>query len=549
MSVFDSRRLSLLIAVVFALSLAVVACAPEEAVDDDPIDEPVEEEPQRGGRLVIGYAEEPNTLDAHLTAAASAYFVMSQISDPMVDRDPETADFIPALAEDWDISDDGLEITLYLRDDAEFHSGEPFTAEALKATWDRALDPETGTVHTDGVLGPMKELTAVDDYTLLIEMERPFGPLLHGFTMAGYTHAIDPVALEEHGEDYGRNPSSTGPYRFDDWVSGEYITLVRNEDYSWPPEYYENKGAPYPDEVEIRYITEDAPRLAALEAGELDIARVPPAEVDMFMDHPDFEIYSYMTEGVTMSVWFNQDREPLDDVLVRRALNLAIEKDPIIAAAEEGHAIEAHGPLPPNMWGYWEGVEDISYQYDPEEAGKLLDEAGWVLPEDEEYREKDGETLKLSLYIQPTDAWIATSEMLQAQYRDIGVKVEIESFEWGTLMEYLSEGRHDMNLMGYGYGDPDWLYHIFHSGEAGVGVNWAFIQDPEMDELVEAQRYTVDPDERMEYAAQAQELAVDQAYWAPIYIRKNYIAVHERVQDFDINYRGTWLLHDVWLSD
>ncbi|MFO8061165.1 MAG: ABC transporter substrate-binding protein, partial [Bacillota bacterium] len=217
-------------------------------------------------------------------------------------------------------------------------------------------------------------------------------------------------------------------------------------------------------------------------------------------------------------------------------------------AAIDGYGVEAHGPLPPTIWGYWEGVEDISYKYDPQKAAELLDDAGWELPEGEQYRRKGDEVLELSLYIMPADDWVITSEMLQAQWKDIEVKVDIESYEVGTLMEYLSEGRHDLNLMGYGSTDPDCLYGFFHSEEAGAGVNWCFVRDSDIDAALEGQRYTVDPDERLTHITEAQRLTVERATWAPIYIRENYVAVNKRVQGFGLSYSGAWLLHDVWLD-
>jgi len=507
------------------------------------------QEVRRGGTVVIGYMEEPNTLDPHKTAAGAAYFVMSLISDPIVETDPQTGDFIPHLAKRWEVSGDGLEVTLYLRDDVKFHSGVPFTARALKATWDRAFDPKTKTVAASKMLGPVKEIIALDDYTLKLRMEKPFGPLFYGLSLGGYTHAIDPTNLEKYGEDYGRHPASTGPYKFEEWVTGQWITLVRNEDYKWGPSYVSNQGPPYPEKIQIKYILEDATRVAALEAGEVHIAPVPPMEVDRFKNNPNFSVFSYLASGVSMSLWFNQNKPPLDDVRVRQALCYAIDKQAIIEGAAAGHARPAHGPLPPTIWGYWKGVEEISYKFDPEKSKALLEEAGWKLAPGDTVRKKDGKPLKLSLFIMPADAWRRTAELLQAQFRDVGVQVEIQSYEWGTLMQYLSEGRHDMNLMGYGYGDPDILYLALHSSQAGSGTNWCFVRDPDIDAAVAGQRNTVLPEERLRYAAEAQRLVVERAVWAPIYISENYVAVNKKVQGFKLNFRGTWLLHDIWLKE
>ncbi len=543
---------------VFFLVLAVGCGEPEEVVEDpeaevepDPDPDDVDEdpdEPKTGGRLVIGWDEEADTLHPHMTAAIASNFVMAQMGDALLTRDPDTGDIEPHLAESYEISEDGREITFHLRQDVKFHSGEPFDAHALHNTFKRSQ--WEGHEQVRGRLGPIVDLVVEDDYTYTMIYEEPFGPLLINLAGAGYLHAMDPAHLEEYGdEDYGRNPASTGPWKFDEWVSGESITLVRNEDYNWPEYFYDNRGPAYLDEIHIRYIDEGATRMAALETGEIDVASVALADIDTFLDHPDFEIFEFDREGVCASLWFNHDREPLDDVLVRRALAWGMNKQAIINAAVDGYAEPAHGILPPTMWGYWEGVEDIAYSHDPDKAAELLDEAGWVLPNGADVREKDGEKLSLELWVRPGDEVMRTAEMLQAQYAELGVEIIIDTYEWGTLMEYLSEGRHDLTIIGYSSTDPDWLHRIFHSSEAGVGLNWAFVRDEELDRVLEGIRYTLDPEERAYYAKEGQRMSIENAHWAPIYRSDQYIAVNERVNDFRVNFRGTWLLHDVWLDD
>jgi len=540
----------LCVSVLLVFTMAVtLGCAPEvdDEADTDPDEEPVDE-PGEGGTLVLGQAEEADVLHPHRTAAIAANFVMAQMGDALLTRCPETGEIEPHLAEEYEVADDGKEVTFHLREDVTFHSGEPLDAHAYERTLS-AVDKEG---HGQGAarLGPLEDIHVEDDYTLTLTFSEPFGPLLLNLTSAGYQHAMDPTHLDEYGhDDYGRNPSSTGPWQFDDWMSGESITLTRYEDYAWAEYFYDNESAAYPDEIELRYIEEDSTRMAALEAGELDICSVSLADLDTFKDHPEFELVEYDREGNCSNLWFNHDQEPLDDVRLRRALAYGMNKEAIINAAIDGHGEPAHGILPPVMWGYYENIEDHAYTYQPDKAAELLDEAGWELPEGEDVREKDGETLSLTLMVTPDQEVMRTSEMLQAQYRELGVEIEIDTYEWGTLMEYLSEGRHDLSIVGYSSTDPDWLYQIFHSEEAGVGLNWAFVRDEEMDELVEGIRYTLDEEERREYAEEAQIRAIDNAHWAPIYRSDQYIAVHERVEGFDVNFRGTWLLHDVWLTE
>jgi len=539
-------RCAAMFAAIAIIAIAAFGCASpatEEPTPEEEVDE------RRGGTVVIGYSEEPPTLDAHATTAAATVGVLDRIGDPVLERNPETGDFIPHLAEEWDISDDGKTLTLSLREDVIFHSGIPLNAETLKESWSRILEP--GHEVALGRMGPLGELVIEDDYTLRIEMEEPFAPLMNWVSWRSWAQPVDPEMVEEFGDDYGRNPGSVGPYRFDEWTTGQNIRLVRNEEYAWAPSFYENQGAAYPDALELRYIMEDATRVAALETGEIHITSLPSTEVDRFKDDPDFEIFSYPRGGVSMHVLFNHEREPMDDLRVRQALSYAINKPAIIDVAADGRAEEAHGPLPPTMWGYWDGVEQISYSHDLERAGELLDDAGWTLESGNSVRTRDGEPLEITLYLTSFDHWVLTAEMLQAQWRELGVDVQIENYEWGTVLEYLADGRHHTALMGYSTSnDPDWLYRVFHSSQAGgAGINRHHIRDDELDRLVEKQRHTMDPEQRLEYAAEAQRFVVEQAVQAPIYILTEYVAVNQNVEGFAIDHRGNWLLHDMWLND
>ncbi len=534
------------VAIMLIAAMTAFGCA--GPVGDEPAPEE-EEETRRGGTIVIGYSEEPPTLDAHGTTAAATVSVLDRIGDPVLERDPETGDFIAHIAEEWDISEDGKTLTLWLRDDVTFHSGTELNAQTLKESWERILEP--GHEVALGRMGPLGDLVVEDDYVLRIEMEESFAPLMNWVSWRSWAQPVDPDLVREYGDDYGRNPGSIGPYRFDEWLTGQEISLVRNEDYDWAPEFYDNRGPAYPDALRLRYIMEDATRVAALETGEIHITSLPSTEVERFIDDPDFEIFSYPRGGVSMHVLFNHEREPMDDLRVRQALSYAIDKSAIIDVAADGRAEEAHGPLPPTMWGYWDGVEDISYDHDLERAGALLDDAGWTLDEGESVRTRDGEPLEITLYLTSFDHWVLTAEMLQAQWRELGVEVIIENYEWGTVLEYLADGRHHTALMGYSTSnDPDWLYRVFHSSQAGgAGINRHHIRNDELDNLVERQRYTMDPDERLQYAGEAQRFAVEQAVQAPIYILTEYVAVNRKVEDFAIDYRGNWLLHDMWLNE
>lgn len=473
--------------------------------------------------------------------------VMSYIGAAPLTMHPETQEFMDDMAERYEVSPDGLTFTFYFKEGIKFHSGKPFTAADLKATYERALDPATQTVTAHAMLGPIDRIEAPDDRTLVIHLKTPFAPFMTNMTSAGYLNPMDPTRLEAMGADYGRNPSSVGPYKFKSWITGMSIVLERNPDYKWAPSWYKNQGPAYFDEIEFKFIPEDATRMAALEAGEIHISSVALTEVDRFKNNPNFNVYSVMASGVNMSIWFNHEKEPMNDIRFRQAVSHAIDREAIIRAAIDGHGVPAYGPLPPTIWGYWDGVKDLQYKLDLARANALLDEMGYTQTNAAGFRMKDGKELKVSLFIMPTDAWQRSSQLIQAQLKRIGINVEIQSYEWGTLMQFLSEGRHDMNLMGYGYSDPDILYLTLHSSQAGRGLNWAFLKNPEIDALIEASRVTLDPDARGKIVADLQAAIVKEAPWVPIYTVISYTAVNKKIEGVFLNFRGTLMLHDAWM--
>ncbi|HEX6989540.1 MAG TPA: ABC transporter substrate-binding protein [Bacillota bacterium] len=549
-----TRRFLLLATLLAALVAAACGSgsgSPGDSQDAAPGDAPagVAEPgtPTQGGTLRLALYNDPPDLDVQLAGQRNKHIPAQLIHDVLVRRHPETGELVPGLLARWDVTDDGLVWTLELKPGMTFPSGRPVTAEDLKAVWERALDPEFVTSYARNRLGPVSEMVVKDELTLEVHFSEPFAPFLDALT----DYALSPIDMEtvaQYGDEYPRHPAGLGPYRFVSWTAGSSIRLERNPDYRWAPEFYENRGAPYPDAVEFSIIPEYGTRRNAFLAGELDILEIENvADIEMLQQDPRFEVISVTTDRVA-SLDLNTAKAPTDDVLVRRALNYAVDREPLAAMYGPG-ARPSCGPLSPASFGYWKGIEaeGVCYRYDPEKAAELLDSAGWTLGADG-WRSKNGQRLKVVLGTIQSDIFMRQAQLVQAQLQEIGVEVEIVTLEAGAYAAWRIEGNHNLAFNHEIGLDPDPRYTSFHSSVAGVGRNFAHYRNPRMDELLETQRRVVDLEERAAIWEEIQKLFIEDAIWLPIHTVPTHLAYNrERGAGFHASPYGEFY-HDVWLK-
>ena len=284
---------------------------------------------------------------------------------------------MPSLATEWTISEDGLTWTVKLRQDVKFQDGTPFNADAVKFTFDRILDPETKSITAAGLIGPVKETTVIDESTFQFTLDEPFAPLLDNLT--GPTVSIvSPTAVESMGADFGRKPVLTGAWMVDEWREGDRIILKRNPDYAWaPPHFHQEPAGAFIETIVFQSIIEEASRMAAFEAGEIDQSALPAVDIERIQSSGDFNVINYMRKGVVF-LEFNVTKAPFDDIKVRQAFNHAINKQDVFDAAVEGYGQLAYGFLSPSIFGFWDGVAEYAPAYDPEKALALFAEGGGI---------------------------------------------------------------------------------------------------------------------------------------------------------------------------
>ena len=503
-----------------------------------------EAQPKDGGEWIIGISELPDTLDPHKTGAAIASTILGNAGDSLIAQDYD-GNYVPALATEWTISEDGLTWTFELRQDVTFHDGTPLDAAAVKFSFDRILDPATKSITAAGLLGPMASTAAPAPYTFAFTLSEPFSPLLDNLT--GSTLSIvSPTAVQAMGEEFGRKPVLSGPWMVDEWRTGDRIILKRNPDYRWAPPFLHQGGPAHIETLTFQSIMEEASRIAAFEAGEIHQATLPSTDVERISSGGESWVINYLRKGVVF-LEFNVTKAPFDDVRVRQAFNHAINKRDVLDTAIEGLGQIAHGFLPPTIVGYWPEIEQYAPAYDPERAKALLAEAGWV-PNGEGVLEKDGQPFAFTALNLPTDAWNRGAQVVQSQLGDLGIAMEIQQLEFATLLEEAKAKKHQAEFMGYTYSDPDIAFLWFHSSNAGAGLNMSHVSDPRLDELIISGRSTIDPAERAAVYAEMQRYVTDLGLWVPLWIDAFYVAYNKAIHNANFHPDNVTIYFDAWID-
>jgi peptide/nickel transport system substrate-binding protein len=487
--------------------------------------------------LVVGQIAEPKSLDPDAVTAVNDFRIVFNIYDGLVRYKDGTLEVEPALAESWDISDEGTVYTFHLREGVSFHDGTPFNAEAVKFKFDRMLDEDspfhdTGPFPLAFFFSSVGEVTVVDDLTVEFKLTEPYAPFLSNLA---YTPGliVSPAAVEEHGKDFGRNPSGTGAFKFEEWEANSRVVVSRNEDY-WD-------GAPPLEAVIFRPVNDANTRLAEMMSGGLDVmVEVPPDSVAQFADDAQYTVY----EQAGPHLWFlilNAKEGPFASKEIRQAANYAIDKVALVDNILQGTAEVAAGPTPPAFaWAHDDSLEP--YPYDPEKAKELLQSAGYDGSEVTFYVTEGGSGM-----LDP----LAMGTAIQADLQAVGMPVKIETYEWNTFLGKVNpglEGAADMAEMAWMTNDPDTLPSLALRTAAFPeegGFNSGYYSNPEVDDLLEQARTATDQDERADLYKQMQAIVQEDAPWVFVANWKQNAVTSAAVENFTLQPSFFLMLQDV----
>ena len=500
--------------------------------------------PSPATRIVYGLTLAPSGIDPHVNASSELGIPLTSVYDTLVYRDPETAEFVPGLAERWDISDDGRVYTFYLRQGVTFHDGTAFNAEAVRFNLDRITSPDLASQKARFMLGPYQQTVVVDEYVVEMHLEEPFVPFLDALSQV-YIGMASPAAVEEWGDEYQLHQVGTGPYVFAEYVPGDHLLLRRNPDYAWGPPVYMRETAQV-EEIEFRFFTDPATRSPALETGEAHVVgEIPPQDVARLEESADFNVEAVPIPGVSLMVFMNSNRWPLDDVRVRQALLYGTDRQAIVSTVFRGTSPVAYGPLAAVTLGYEPAVQ-ATYGYDPARAESLLDDAGWLDSDGDGVRDMGGDPLALDLYLMGWGHMPEVGQLLAAQWAELGISVDSRVVSYPEALQVAGSGEHHLIPFNLSGSDPDILRKFFHSQ---AGFNWAGVNDAELDGWLDAAARTSEADERAALYSQVQLLVMDQALVIPIrdYVNVNGVSSSVDGLRFDAQGWFPWLI-DVTLE-
>jgi peptide/nickel transport system substrate-binding protein len=521
----------------FALIIFITSCQSVGQAQETPVRHPI----------VYGLTLMPSGFDPHIHASSELGIPLRQVYDTLVYRDPTTGQFVPGLATEWAISDDGLEYTFTLREGVLFHDGTAFNAQSVASNLDRITDPATGSQKAIYMLGPYLSYTIVDQYTIRITLSEPFTPLLDSFSQV-YLGMASPAAFSQYSNNrYQFHQVGTGPFTFEDYVPGDHITLRRNPDYTWGPAFYTPVSDLSVDQIEFRFYEDAATRALAIESGEVQImGELPPIDARVLTGNNQVRIQPVSIPGQPLQFLMNTQRFPTDNLQVRQALLYAANRNAIADTVYQRFSPVAWGPLSANNLFYSPEVTN-SYSTDTAGAQGLLAQAGYSDSDGNGYLDFAGVELTLDVVVPPWGLIPDVAQMLQEQWRSLGIRVNLKAVPTrGALIDEVDAGEYNL-VAYYGFGiDPSFLSDYYATGAPN---NWFNYSNPDLDALLNNAERELDPVVRRDLYAQAQRIIMVEALILPVRDYVNLNAVSAGLADLTFDPYGWFpLLHNLRVS-
>ncbi len=520
----------------------IVAGTPivETVTQEVEVQVPVSQMP--GGSLTLGLGTEPVTLDPAAGFLIPERFILMDIYDTLLAAD-QNGELHAGLATAWESSADATEFTLTLRDDVTFHDGTPFNAEAVKSAFDRIAAIEEFSTAAQIMAGYV-ESTAVDNATISVTFD---GPKPTFFTDLSQPWMGIPSPTATENADFGQNPVGTGPFMFSEWAVQDHLTLVRNPDYTWAPEFARHTGPAFLDEVVFRFLPEPATRLAALQTGEIQVAEDPPAqEASTLIGSEAYNLRTFSAPGMPAHMMINTEKPPTDDLLVRQAMIYAVNQEELVQIAFNGLQTPAHSVLSPSTFGYNPDAAAL-YSYDPARAAELLEEAGWTDTDGDGIREKNGESLKVVYPASPVyeEAYM---ELLAAYLNEVGFEVDLITMDDAGIFEFGVAGNHNLLGMGWTSADPVVLRYVYHSENIDGGSGFTRLVNADLDSALENAGVELDTAARAQDYADAQQVIMENAIAIPLHLYDRVMLMDTTVQGWRYDSEGYPWLYEISLA-
>ncbi len=492
---------------------------------------------KHGGEIVITYKDDVATLDPAIGYDWQNWSMIKSLFDGLMDYKPGTTELVPDLAESYEISPDGQTFTFKLRPGVKFHNGREMTAEDVKYSIDRVVNPVTQSPGqgffasikgyeeaAEGKADGLSGITVVDPSTIRFELTRPDATFLHVMAI-NFSHVVPKEEVEKYGADFGKHPVGTGAFKLGEWTLGQRVVFEKNPDY-W------QKGLPYLDKITFEIGQEPIVALLRLQKGEIDVPGdgIPPAKFQEVMNDPAQK--ARVVEGGQLHtgyVTMNVNVPPFDNVKVRQAVNMAINKERIVQLINN-RAVPANQPLPPSMPGYAKDYK--GYPYDPAKAKELLAEAG----------QADGFTT--DLYVMNTDPNPRIAQGIQQDLAAIGIKANIQALAQANVIAAGGEKEGAPMIWSGGmawiadFPDPSNFYGpiLGCGGAVPGGWNWSWYCNEDLDKKAAEADSVVDPakaEERNKMWSDIYVKIMEDAPWAPVFNEQRFTMKSPRMGGAD----------------
>lgn len=488
------------------------------------------------GELRAVQSVDANSLDIHRTKFDWAIQVIALVHDTLITFDWEM-NYIPYLAESWEVDPDGYFIDFHLRKDVKFHCGEPFNADAVVYSIRRCKEPWSA--HADSVKNVL-DAEALDEYTVRVHLKQ-WDRWLYDWFATTSSSIVCPHCAEEYGLAYGVSKfCGTGPFKVEEWKRDDMLTLVRNDDYRWGPEIYQNRGPAHLKRITIEVIPTDIAREEKFKRGEANmmIGFSPrPALIEWLKTDPNIKFIvnprssmAYMGFNVgSLSPEIQQGlkserpippghrKSPVNDdpegkgLLVRKALLYATHRENVLLYAWENMGKVAYGPLTSLMWGYDPSVENM-YPYDPEMARSLLAQAGYA------------GGLGLTILTTNYEPYVKTCEVLKEQWAKVGVTLEISVRAFDDIESIIARAEHDLWIGGYTWHNADMLWWYWHTVRVPPSPNRFWWGNAYSDEVIE-NTFSIDDNVAFKAIQEGQRLVMEDACYLPI-VERPFLLAH-----------------------
>ncbi len=467
----------------------------------------------------------PTTLDPAFIVDITGGLISAKLFNGLV-RIEDDLSIQPDIAQNWSISRDGLTYTFRLKHGVYFSNNREVSASDFKFSFKRLLDSKNKSPDSwvfekilgakdfmKGRAGDVEGIKVIDDYTLEIRLDKPFSPFLSLLTMTA-AYVVPKEEVEKWGPDFSSHPGGTGPFIVKEWLPNREIRLERREDYF--------EGTAKVKGIIYRIIPEDLTAVTEFETGNIDVITIPVSEYSRYKNDPKRQNLISSIKGLnTYYLGLNCSKPPFNSIVLRRAINYAIDREKMLNTIYERRGRLASGPVP-ELMRRWD-IPAI-YEYNPAKARELIKKEGL-------------NSITINFYITADQEVVDIAEVIQSYIRATGIDVKIKQLEWSAYKEAINRGEPDMFYLSWwaDYPDPEnFLFPLFHSSNFGPGGNRTRYSNPAVDSLIEKGQYTMDEKKRNFFYKKAEEMIVADVPWVFFWHRTDFTIRQPWVKNYKI---------------